>query len=410
MQLKNSKNKFILLHKQVHGVFMIKLAFLDYKENIDLDILITEYANCILEDIICFALDYIEDSSDIEHFSPTRLFAQSPDECLSCIKELRTFSQDSVLHKDLSPIYQYFLYRILSWYIDVAGEIEDNDLYEMNESLKEHVSECYGISAINRFSDVKNYLCEFFDDWDFLPDFLAGVVQLYIDNSSLFTNLTSIEELENYVELMDGDTLRKYQSICAQRNTENNQEKISISDFDTNLRKALLTIQRDSTYWNLDENRLNDKVCNLLRMVYDISDQSRQGLSLSRTNPGEIDFLIFDNQEPIIIMEALKLDCLNKQYLKNHLTKLLVNYDPIGCRRACLIVYVTAKNFGSFWSDFSNYIGTYQFPYPTEKSFTEVRSQHTESRTAHVVLSRSDMSVIVSFYAIHIPKKEESNE
>lgn len=392
---------------------MIKLAFLDYKENIDLDILITEYANCILEDIICFALDYIEDSSDIERFSPTRLFAQSPNECLLCIKELRTFSQDSVLHKDLSPIYQYFLYRILSWYIVVDGEIEDDDLYEMNENLKEHVTECYGISAINRFTNVKNYIYEFFDDWDFLPDFLAGVVQLCIDKSPLFNNLTSIDDLEGYVELMDGDTLRKYQSIRAQRNTENNQKKISFRDFDANLRKALLTIQRDSTYWNLDENSLNDKVCNLLRMVYDVSDQSRQGLSLSRKSPGEIDFLILDNQEPIIIMEALKLGYqgyLNKQYLNDHLTKLLVNYDPIGCRRAYLIVYVTAPNFGSFWGDFSDYMSEYQFPYPTVESFKEIQSQRTESRTAHVVLSRNDMSVTISFYAIHIPKKEEDNE
>ena len=397
---------------------MIKLAFLDYKENTELDVLITEYANDNLKDIIRFALDYISDSSDIESFSPMRLSAQSPDECLLYIRELQAFTQDSVLHKKLSPIYQYILYRILTWYVDVAGEIEEENpslngsllLYEMNESLKGKVTECYGISAVNRFSNVKNYTYEFFDDWDFHPDFLAGVVQLYIDKSPLFSNLTSIEELESYVELMDGDTLRKYQTICAQRNAEDLQQESLFRDFGTKLKKALLTIQRDSTYWNLDENCLNDKVCNLLRMVYDVSDQSRQGLSLSRRNPGEIDFLVFDHHEPITIMEALKLDRLNKQYLNDHLTKLLVNYDPIGCRSAYLIVYVTKPDFGSFWSDFCEHIRTYQFPYPTKEEFTEIKSQHTESRIAYMVLSRSNVPVTVSFYAIHMPKKEENNE
>lgn len=397
---------------------MIKLAFLDYKDNIDLDLLITEYANGNLNEIICFALDYISDSSDVESFSPIRLFAKAPDECLLCIEELRNFSQDSILHKNLSPIYQSILFRILTWYIEVTSEIEEDDvslkdsflLFEMDDSLKEIITEQYGSSAVNRFSDVKNYLYEFFEDWDFTPDFLAGVVQLYIDGSPLFSNMTSLEKLENYVELMDGDTFRKYQSICAQRNSENKQQKILIRNFDTKLKKALLTIQRDSTYWKLDENGLNDKVCNLLRMVYDVSDQSRQGLSLSRKNPGEIDFLVFDNQEPVTIMEALKLGRLDKKYLNDHITKLLVNYDPIGCRRAYLIVYVTSPDFGSFWSDFCDYIDTYRFPYPVKENLVEINSPYTESRYAYMVLLRSDIPVILSFYAIHIPKKEENNE
>ena len=397
---------------------MIKLAFLEYKEEFDIDIQITEYVNDNLVEIIRFALDYIADCSDVERFSPTRLFAKSPDSCLLYIKELLTFAQDATFRKDLSPIYQFYLFRILKWYIDVVGEIEKDEpssndsllIYEMDDGLKEQIVEKYGDYSVDRFSDIKNYLYEFFEDWDFHPDFLANVVQLHWDNSPLGDGLLSIKELERFVELMDGDTLRKYQTICAQRNAANIQQGLLFRDFGAKLKKALLTIQRDSSYWNLDENRLNDKVCNLLRMVYDVSDQSRQGLSLSRKNPGEIDFLIFDNQEPIIIMEALKLDNLNKQYLNDHMTKLLVNYDPIGCRSAYLIVYVTNPDFGSFWSDFCEYISTYQFPYPTKEKLSEIQSLHTESRTAYVVLSRSNVPVTVSFYAIHIPKKEENNE
>ena len=169
-------------------------------------------------------------------------------------------------------------------------------------------------------------------------------------------------------------------------------------------------MRKNSAFWVFDENRLNDVLCGLLGITYDVRDQSRQGLSLSQKNPGEVDFLVFDNQEPIAIMEALKLDCLDRNELNNHITKLLVNYDPQGYRRPYLIIYVTKQNFGSFWSSFCDYINTYEFPYPIIKKFMEIQSPHTESKSAYVVLSRSNVPVTLSFYAIHMPKKEENNE
>lgn len=397
---------------------MIALVFLKYKDNADLDMLITTYVNDKLEGIIHFALDYIDDSSDVERFSPQRFFAHSTEECLLIIKELHTFSQDFALHKDLSPKYQFFLYRILDWYINISSEIEEDDpslkdsllLYEMDDSLKEQITSHYGSSAVDRFSNVKNYLVEFFNDWDFIPDFLANVVQLYLEGSPAFDNFTSIEELGNYVELMDGDTLIKYQTICIQRDAENRQQEILFKDFDTNLSRALNSIQRDSDCWNLDENRLNDKLCALLRMIYTVSDQSRQELSLSQKNAGEVDFLVFDNEEPIAIMEALKLGGIDSKELNDHITKLLVNYDPQGYRRSYLIIYVTKQDFGAFWKGFCDYISTYSFQYPVKEKFAEIQSPYTEFRSAYIVLLRSGTPVILSFYAIHMPKREENNE
>lgn len=395
---------------------MIELVFLEYKDNMDLDLSITRYVNDNLEEIIHFALDYITDSSDVERFSPPKLFTKSPDECLLCIKDLWTFSQDTNLHRKLSPVYQFVLFQILEWYIDIGGEIEENLLpdesmllFEMDDNLKEKITKQYGSSAVDRFSNIENYLEEFFYDWDFTPDFLANVVQIHLDESLLFYDLPSIKELENYAELMDGDTYRKYQTIL-KRNAEQAQQEKTHSEYDADLRKALQSIQRNSNCWNFDENRLNDILCGLLEMKYTVKDQSRQGLSLSQNNAGEVDFLIFDDQEPIAIMEALKLDCLDKSDLNDHITKLLVNYDPQGYHRAYLIMYVNQTDFGSFWSKFCSYINNYSFPYTIQEKFKEQPSRYTESKNAHMVLLRSDTPIILSFYAIHIPKKEKDNE
>lgn len=393
---------------------MIELVNLDYKENIELDWKITKYANENLEEMIHFAWDDITDSGAVEYFSPPRLVAQSRDECILRIRELWSFSQDKVLRKDLSPVYQYHLYQIIKWYIDNFSETEEGPIpfdepiiiYEMDEDLKEQAVAKYGDTAISRFSDVKSYLEEFFYDWDFSPEFLAGAVQLYQEGNPLFHSMTSIEELANYTELMDGDTYRKYQTICAQKNVENAHQEDRQMSFDRDLKQALLSIQKNPQYWDLDENQLNDRLCDLLRMKYHVDDQSRQGVSLSQESVGEIDFLVTDKGEPVAIMEALKLSSVDKGYISDHLTKLLVNYDPQGYPRACLIMYVTCKNFGSFWNGFSDYISTFDFPYLVDKGFSEGHSDYSESRNAYMLLLRNNKSMLLSFHAIHLREKE----
>lgn len=392
---------------------MIELAYLDYKENRDLDLRLTQYVNENLEDIIHFALDEIDISGDIEYFSPLRLAMQFRDECLLRIRELWQFSQDRILHKNLSPVYQYHLFRMIEWYIAILSETEEGPIpydapitvYEMDSDLQEQAIAIYGDSAIRRFSDVKSYLGEFFDDWDFLPEFLASAVQMYYDNSLLFHAMTSVEELEKYVELMDGDTYRKYEAICANKRAEDSQQKQLQSTFDNDLKKALRLIQNNPQYWGLLENEINDRLCGLLRMKYHVDDQSRQGESSTKKSVGEVDFLVMNIEEPIAIMEALVLPCLDKTEIHNHIEKLLVNYDPQGYPRACLIMYVTQKDFGMFWNNFTAYITDYVFPYSVDTGFIEGKSNFTESRHGYMILKRSEQPVLLSFHAIHLRER-----
>ena len=393
------------------GEVMIALACLEYEDNRELDWKITEYVNKNLEEMIHFAWDDITETGDIEYYSPPRLVLQSRDECILRIKELWSFSQDYAFHKDLSPVYQYHLYRIIEWYIECFSEIEESPIdekmpiHEMDTELKEQIITHYGDEGISCFTDVKSYLGVFFDDSDFLPEFLASVVQLCLNKSPMFDALTSIEDLEEYAELMDGDTFRKFQAIRSQNNMEGKRQEGKHLEFDEDLKKALLFIQANPQYWDYDENGINDRLRDLLRMKYHVDDQTRQGISLSQKSVGEIDFLVSAGAQPIAIMEALKLDSVDKSYIENHISKLLVNYDPLGYPRASLIMYVTCKDFGSFWNKFIEYISEYDFPYPVDEGFREGHSDFSESKNAYMVLLRNNEPTLLSFHAIHLKEK-----
>lgn len=397
------------------GVTMIELVYLSYAENLELDRMITAYANENLEEMIHYAWDCLEmDKSNIEFFAPLRILARSQDECFTYIKELWGFTQEPILRTSLTPVYQFFLYQIIKWYVDDFSETENGRIpvdepiiiNAMDDNLKKKTVKKYGVSAVERFTDVKSYLEEFFYDWDFMPDFLAGAVQLCWDDPRLFQCLISTEELESYTDLMDGDTYRKYQTLCIQERLQSSGQEHRQLAFHADIKKALLSIQRNSQYWNLAENSLNDVLRDLLRMNYIVEDQSRQGISQSGKEAGEVDFLVSYDKEPVAIMEALKLSTLNRAYIESHIDKLLVNYNPLGCPNACLILYVACKDFFGFWEQFVEYIANYTFPFSIEKEFKEADSGYTESRSAYILLCRSGKPILLSFYAIHMQEKK----
>ncbi|WP_051435852.1 hypothetical protein [Tenacibaculum sp. 47A_GOM-205m] len=102
------------------------------------------------------------------------------------------------------------------------------------------------------------------------------------------------------------------------------------------------------------EDEINDYISDLLRSKnYNISDQTRSGVSMSKKNAGEIDIMIRDEKGlPITILECLKLTRVSpkgkNENLVNHFTKLIDNYDSLGLSNKYLIVYVFAKDFEEF--------------------------------------------------------------
>ena len=171
-------------------------------------------------------------------------------------------------------------------------------------------------------------------------------------------------------------------------------------DVSSYMMRALLNVQKDKNYYGKDENTINDGIRNQLSMIYEVKDQTRQGVSASSKDAGEIDFMLYNGDYPVAIVEGLKLDGVNKDYLNTHIDKVLTNYDPIGCPLVYILIYATAIKFESFWDRIVDYLSGYSFPYDVVEAIHEISVAYTESRHAKAILKRSGKDVCVHLYAI----------
>ncbi len=116
--------------------------------------------------------------------------------------------------------------------------------------------------------------------------------------------------------------------------------------------RALTKLQRNHNYnSSSSEDTMNDYVRDILDESYQIKDQTRQGESQKGDDAGEVDIQICVDGFPIVMIEALVLDSLKKQYLGDHINKVLTKYDPNGCPYAVIVIYATMARFDSFGED-----------------------------------------------------------
>ena len=138
-----------------------------------------------------------------------------------------------------------------------------------------------------------------------------------------------------------------------------------------------------------------------LEMVYQIKDQTRQGVSQSGKGSGEIDIQICKENMPYAIIEGLKVNSVNKDYIETHLNKLLTKYDPVGCPMAYALIYASVNSFDKFWKKCFAYIcDEYDFPYSVVEGPEEIHIIYTDSRHAKVILERNDRKVSLHIFAI----------
>lgn len=165
--------------------------------------------------------------------------------------------------------------------------------------------------------------------------------------------------------------------------------------------RALQNIQRNSIYWGKNENVYNDIVRDNLGMVYEVNDQSRQGVSPNGDDAGEVDLQLCDDGNPVVMIEGVKLTSVDRDRIKQHIDKVLTCYDPLGCPYAYLLIYVKVRDFGGFWERFMCYIkNEYIFPFELKEEISEVSHIYTDSRHAKAKVIRSGKLVSVHFFAI----------
>jgi len=231
-----------------------------------------------------------------------------------------------------------------------------------------------------------------FDNQNF---FLLILKHIYLQESLNSSVLNSYFE-EELFEIEDLLILEELQNIKSS-NYNKSQEKL-LSD----IISSAAEIQSKHRQFSNSEDQYNSFFQSLLKThKYKCLDQSQRGESSDKKQVGELDLYIYDQDDtPLSIFEAFKIDSVKAEYIKLHLKKLTDNYDANGLKRNYAVIYATSPNFDDFWRRYKIFIANeINFRYPLDKKAVEdltLRySQFTDIKIGKTKHIRSGVDIFV---------------
>lgn len=153
----------------------------------------------------------------------------------------------------------------------------------------------------------------------------------------------------------------------------------NITAFIKELYNVCVKLQGNAKYISATEDERNDYVRDMLEQRnYEISDQTRRGISATGKASGEVDIFVKKDGNPFTVIEALNLSSLDRTYLSTHLNK-IYSYDTTGNVFNVCLSYVTVKDFNSFWEKYMDYVRKHDYPYPILDSDDNIDNDYAGS-------------------------------
>lgn len=153
------------------------------------------------------------------------------------------------------------------------------------------------------------------------------------------------------------------------------------------------------------ENNINDYFRDMLKIKnkYEVYDQTRHGNSLHGKDAGEVDLLLKKVDKEIALIEALKLNCLDQDYLHDHIEKALMDYNPHGSP-TFIMIYSGAAKFADFWDKLYDYLMQYNFfeNIKVKKPLENLTSVSAAIKCANMIVSKGDFDFPVYFIMINL--------
>lgn len=161
-------------------------------------------------------------------------------------------------------------------------------------------------------------------------------------------------------------------------------------------------INQDCNYGKL-ENQINDYIRDLLeaRGYSQIRDQSRHGVSSNGGSAGEVDLLLKKDDKEVAIVEGLKLASVDKAYIKEHIDKAIVNYNPLGTS-TFIIAYAGAADFAGLWNRLYSYLTSYEYPIEVKRELKELVQTSAAIKCAEILLNKDAFVFPLYFLAVNI--------
>ncbi|WP_304341019.1 hypothetical protein [Metaclostridioides mangenotii] len=219
-----------------------------------------------------------------------------------------------------------------------------------------------GFRMVQGIIPVRRNQSKEFNDW-------KAEVMLLLFNHEASSNIVDItKRMNGYNDEED------FEKIVSHLNALKNEiDSIDINndhyfDYDVFLKDIIYACNSLQDNKMICENGSEDDITSYLRDLLDsknyrVLDQTRRGKSNTGKQPGEIDLLIKNEENnPVTIIEALKLDCMSKTNIDRHVNKIF-GYDPHGLGKNFILIYSYARDFYSFFDDYKKYISDKEFKY-----------------------------------------------
>ncbi len=384
-----------------------------YTDNYELNKEILRWINNRILNLLEMYMDLGEDTKwEFEYLClcfPRNYVEEDISKCLRLLRDLCDILESEYVRKDIKLIYKYVLIKLVEYYqilyedAEMCGEEDSCNIYfpPVNEQLVKKIYEEYGYCYngrvdIDTIEEEEEHPEKFIrlglKDVDGLfGDDVFDELEVDIDMIDEFVNdcIDKIErgewikwDLEYYCDVLSRDTKERYYKVKPLINKvqdkmmdiiagkvvqENIQDELKKPLNKDRLIKDIITacmmLQGNELGLPKAEDARNTYIRNMLRSKgYDATDQTLRGKSASGKQTGELDFEIMDTHEkPFAIYEGMNLNNFNekgKKYWKNHLEKLLDNYNPMGISLEFLVSYAktTKEGFNKYWSDYYRYV------------------------------------------------------
>lgn len=142
------------------------------------------------------------------------------------------------------------------------------------------------------------------------------------------------------------------------------REYYTFSDVLKSVINTSISAQAFKKIQEFDENDINTYYRELLKVdKYRVSDQTLRGQSYTGKGSGELDLLVETiDGRPLTIIEALKLDYVDKANIVKHIDK-IYGYDTLGLKENIMLVYSYVRNYAAFCDGYKAFINSDSFMY-----------------------------------------------
>lgn len=263
---------------------MIKTFFCNEDEKIYPEV--NKYVNKNLKKMVGGSIDIYNDSEGTIKIFPAYMYEENNEFDRRTLYELLNLINSKIERRVIKPKYEYALFYIIQYWLDLDGSDFEYRFEEVDKSLKygidkidkEYNEDDEHVSLLESITKLRNYEDHCFWDWDFLPENIDMYTNWYIDNLENEKYREEYEWLDEYEPLMSPDLKENYLKV------RKRGKKLAINILSDGMDKVMGNIYINNgnanvmgensnisnSNFNLTREDSNDNLDKIIKFIYEI--------------------------------------------------------------------------------------------------------------------------------------------